>query len=63
MRIEDKKFYKPQDVAALMGIGRDKTYTLFHRKDFPAQRFGHIYLVERTAFEQWLISNRGTKIQ
>lgn len=42
------------DVAKILKLGRNTTYNLFHREDFPAKRIGGSYRISRDAFRRWL---------
>ncbi|OPY58114.1 MAG: Helix-turn-helix domain protein [Pelotomaculum sp. PtaU1.Bin035] len=41
-------------VADILRIGKNSSYELFHRKDFPAVRIGKNFRVSRDAFRRWL---------
>lgn len=47
-----------QDVKKLLKIGRNKTYEIFAREDFPAILLGRKYVVEQEAFKNWLQKRR-----
>ncbi|WP_427366758.1 helix-turn-helix domain-containing protein [Candidatus Caldatribacterium saccharofermentans] len=38
----------------MTGLGKNQTYRLFRRADFPAKRLGRSWFVSRAAFERWL---------
>lgn len=45
---------KPVEVAQLLGIGRNATYSLCHRADFPAIRVGASLIIPVDALRRWL---------
>ena len=42
-----------EQVRAVLGISRAKTYEVMHREDFPLIQFGKRMLVRRDAFKEW----------
>lgn len=51
-----------KDVQNFLGIGRNRAYDIFKRKDFPAILIGKKYVVEQNAFYSWLKERREKKI-
>jgi len=51
-----------KDLAAYLGIGRDKAYALIKAPFFPAIQIGSRYVVEEEALIEWLRNNRYKKI-
>lgn len=45
--------------ARLLGLGRDTTYTLCHRADFPAIRIGRAVRINKAGLQDWLDRNNG----
>ena len=50
------------DVRIYLGIGRDKTYSLFREPDFPAVRFNKHAVIYKSDLVQYLKDHRGTTI-
>lgn len=46
--------YTPENIMAIMHISRCSVYKLFNSEDFPAIRFGGVFRIEKSAFEEWL---------
>ncbi len=44
----------PMEVAAFLGIGRDKTYQMLAAGELPSVRLGRTYRIPRRALEEWL---------
>lgn len=44
----------PEQVAKVMGVGKNVAYELFHSKGFPSMKVGRRWLVGRDAFKNWL---------
>lgn len=51
-----------KDVREFLGIGRDKTYTLFKEPDFPAVKFNKHAVVFKEDLIEYLKDHRGTTI-
>lgn len=47
------------DVALLLGIGKNKAYNLLHIKDFPKIQIGRKIVIPRDAFLSWLNAHTG----
>lgn len=45
--------------ARLLGLGRDTTYNLCHRRDFPAIRIGRAVRINKAGLQDWLDRNNG----
>lgn len=45
--------------AELLQLGRDTTYQLTHRSDFPSIRVGRAVRINRAALQAWLDQNNG----
>lgn len=52
----------PADVAALLGISRNKSYEVFHSEGFPKFQIGNHYRIHRDKFLTWLDAIEGTKV-
>lgn len=48
-----------EQVSGLLQLGRDTTYTLCHRQDFPAIRVGRSIRINREQLQSWLNENNG----
>lgn len=48
--------YTTKDVCKMFHIGRVKCLELFHRADFPAQKYGRGFGIEATALTNYLNS-------
>ena len=48
--------YTTKDVCKMFHIGRVKFLELFHRADFPAQKYGRGFGIEATALTNYLSS-------
>ena len=55
----ERKLLYVKDVQELLGIGRDKAYSLMHNKAFPSMQIGKRYAVNIDAFERWLKKYEG----
>mgnify|MGYP000893031668 FL=1 len=42
------------DIKAILKIGNDKAYKLFHQRSFPSFSIGGKHYIKRDDFEQWL---------
>ena len=49
--------------AKMLQLGRDATYTLTHRADFPAIRIGRSVRINREGLQAWLDKNNGGVIE
>lgn len=48
--------YTTKDICKMFRIGRVKCLELFHRADFPAQKYGRGFGIEATALTNYLSS-------
>lgn len=48
--------YTTDDVCKIFHIGRVKCLELFHRADFPAQKYGRGFVIEATALNKYMSS-------
>mgnify|MGYP002545724002 CR=1 FL=1 len=48
------KFYTTADVRRILGIGNKTCLELFHRKDFPCQKFGRAYKITEENLREYL---------
>lgn len=46
--------YSTDDVCKMLHIGKLTCLNLFHRSDFPAQKYGRAYRVEESALREYL---------
>lgn len=46
--------YTMADVCKMFIMGKKACSELFHRKDFPAQKYGRSYMVEANALQEYL---------
>lgn len=51
-----QKVYKVKDIQKILGIGKNKTYTLCISGEFPHKRIGKTIIIPRKSFEEWLYS-------
>ena len=52
-KMETTVFYTPAQVAKCLGCSIPYARAIFHRSDFPAQKIGKNWKVEKSAFEDW----------
>lgn len=52
----------PMDIAAILGISRNKAYEVLHSKGFPSFQIGNHYRIHRDKFLTWLDTVNGTKV-
>lgn len=52
----------PMEVAAILGISRNKAYEVLHSDGFPSFRIGNHYRIHRDRFIQWLDKINGSKV-
>lgn len=57
------KLLTPNDVAAIMPMGRDKILQMFHLPDFPKIQINRRYFVMESSLAEWLERNEGKKIK
>lgn len=57
----DPVVYTAKDLQRILKCGRRQAYELMRSSAFPAIQIGAKRIVERSAFEQWLIHNQGRK--
>ena len=57
------KLLTPNDVAAIMPMGRDKILQMFHLPDFPKIQINNRYFVMESSLAEWLERNEGKKIK
>lgn len=50
----DIKLLSVKDVCEMLGISMQNTYTMFHRKDFPAIKLGKRLYVRESSFFSWI---------
>lgn len=55
---ENIQFLTTLDVRKMLGIGNKTCLELFHRKDFPCQRFGRAYKITEENFKEYLKTRR-----
>jgi predicted DNA-binding transcriptional regulator AlpA len=53
------EIYTPDDIMAILHIGRSSVYKLFSSEGFPSIKMGGILRVEKTKFEKWLNTYSG----
>ena len=52
----------PADVAAILGISRNKSYEVLHSEGFPKFQIGKHYRIHRDKFLTWLDTMEGKKV-
>ncbi len=60
---DSQNYLRPADVAKELGLGRDTVYSLFHRRDFPAIKVGHSFIICRDSLEDWIKKHEGKEIE
>lgn len=50
----EKILLKVNDLQELLGIGKDKAYSLMRSKSFPSMKLGGNYYVSREALNKWI---------
>ena len=55
-KLGEIKMYSPADVCEALHIGRVKCLELFHRADFPAQKYGRGFGIEANALTNYMSS-------
>lgn len=53
------EIYTPDDIMAILHIGRSSVYKLFSSDGFPSIKMGGILRVEKSKFEKWLNTYSG----
>ncbi len=53
------EIYTPDDIMAILHIGRSSVYKLFSSEGFPSIKMGGILRVEKSKFEKWLNTYSG----
>ena len=51
--LEEKTFFRVDDIVLLTGVGKNTVYEWFRRQDFPAIKVGQRHLVQREKFLSW----------
>lgn len=52
----------PMDIAAILGISRNKAYEVLHSEGFPSFQIGNHYRIHRDKFLVWLDNANGKKV-
>ena len=52
------KMLTVEEVKDVLKIGRNRTYDIFAREDFPSITIGKKFVVEEEAFKKWLQEKR-----
>lgn len=50
----DKAYYTPDELSALLPVGRSKIYEMLKAGEIPCKRLGKKYIVSRARFQEWL---------
>lgn len=58
----DDNLMTMKDVRVYLGIGRDKTYSLFKLPDFPSVKFNKYAVIYKSDLIQYLKEHRGVTI-
>ncbi len=56
---ENKLCYSVQEMAAVLGIGKNKAYDLINREGFPAVKLNGRYVIPVDALKHWLDEQAG----
>ncbi len=59
IKAENKMCYSVQEMAAVLGIGKNKAYNLINRADFPAVKLDGRYIIPVDALRRWLNEQAG----
>ena len=51
---EAQLFLRPREVAALLGVTRDRIYTLVRAREIPSTKVGGAIRIPRDAWERWV---------
>lgn len=60
---DELKVLMTKDLMNLMGIGRDKAYSLMRARTFPSTKLGKTYFVTMDSLQTWLHDNAGKSIE
>ena len=53
LAVQENDFYTVEDVQKILRIGKNQTYALFRRNDFPSMKIGTVYRVSKQKFDKW----------
>jgi len=56
VKSKDKRTYKVEEIAAILGIGRTTAYKLVKEGDFKTVRIGSAIRISKKSFDEWLDS-------
>lgn len=56
------KYLKPQEVAKIMGMGKNTAYKFIRQQGFPKIKIGKRYFIPENALQKYLDKHIGTKI-
>lgn len=59
IKTENKLCYSVQEMAAVLGIGRNKAYELVNQDGFPAIKLDGRYIIPADALKHWLNERAG----
>ncbi len=59
IKAENKMCYSVQEMAAVLGIGKNKAYNLLNRADFPAVKLDGRHIIPVDALRRWLNEQAG----
>lgn len=59
MKIDSKLCYSVQEMASVLGIGRNKAYELVNQKGFPALKLDGRIIIPVDALNRWLNQQAG----
>ena len=60
--MHEDKLMTMKEVQTYLGLGRDRTYSLFRLRDFPAVRFNKTAVVYKSDLDVWLKNHRGMTV-
>ncbi len=52
--MQKKNVYNVAEITTLLGICKQKVYSLIHEGNLPCIKIGRRYVIPKAAFEQWL---------
>jgi len=53
----EKLTYTVMELKDVLGLGRDATYKLVRRSDFPKIKVGKSFIIPKDALYEWIIKN------
>jgi len=60
-KMENDTIFKPMEVAAILGVGRNTIYSILRRPDFPVLKIGRLKRVSQSALDEWINKHTQSK--